>query len=125
MNASDLVASLSARGAKLTVAEDRLVVNAPRGVVTAEDRDALARCKAEVLALLDRPDVPPPPAIDWPTLFALRWGPGLTDPTPPIVIVRPNRERMMAAFRAAALNPDDYDLAEREAIQSEGSTHNP
>ena len=50
----------------------------------------------------------------WSELAALRWGPAVGDPTPGIVIDRPDRGRMMAALRAAADDPE-----ERQAIQSE------
>jgi hypothetical protein len=68
------------------------------------------------------PAAPPPaeaaPPSAWPALSALRWGPGLSDPTPGIVIDKPNRDRMLAALHAADHN-DSYALAEREAIRYE------
>ena len=66
--------------------------------------------------LLSGDDAPPP--LTWEEPSTWRWGPGLDDPTPGIVIDRPDRSRMLAALRAA--DPcDPYAVAEREAIRSE------
>jgi hypothetical protein len=54
MNATALVATLWARGVVLTVHEDRLRVDAPAGVLSAEDHAALAAYKPELLVLLTR-----------------------------------------------------------------------
>lgn len=57
----------------------------------------------------------------WAELSAQRWGPGLTDPTPGIVIDRPNpgHRLTVAEWWEAAL--DDYAVAEREAIRIEAA----
>lgn len=47
-----------------------------------------------------------------------RSGPSMSDPSPGIVIVRPDPSRMLAALRNADPN-DPYAVAEREAIRSE------
>ncbi|MFI5459774.1 MAG: CHC2 zinc finger domain-containing protein [Isosphaerales bacterium] len=59
-----------------------------------------------------------PPLRSWEELAALRWGLAVGDPTPGIIIDRPDRGRMLAAFEAAALDP--YAIEERSAIQTEG-----
>src|SRR3954447_14452326 len=61
---------------------------------------------AAPLAELGAPPPSPPP--DWPALATQRWGPGLEDDTPGIVVDRPDRERMMAALETAELDPDAY-----------------
>jgi hypothetical protein len=55
-----------------------------------------------------------PPLFTWDELAALRWGPAKDDPTPGIVIDRPDRGRMLAALQSAADDPE-----ERAAIQGE------
>ena len=54
----------------------------------------------------------------WHELAALRWGPALNDPTPGIIIDRPDPEAMRAAL-AGADPRDSYPLAERQTIQTE------
>jgi hypothetical protein len=44
------------------------------------------------------------PLPPWEVLRDFRWGPGVSEPTPGIVIDRPNRDRMRAAV--ARMNPD-------------------
>jgi hypothetical protein len=54
----------------------------------------------------------------WRELAVLRWGPARDDPTPGIIIDRPDPEAMRAALASA--DPfDAYALAERQAIQQE------
>jgi hypothetical protein len=47
-----LLESLAHRGVRRSARDDRLVVDAPRGVLTAEDRAELGRHKREILAAL-------------------------------------------------------------------------
>jgi TubC N-terminal docking domain len=56
MNAAELIIELEARGVMIESAGDRLRVDAPKGVITPELREALAACKAEVLAILNTPE---------------------------------------------------------------------
>jgi hypothetical protein len=51
--------SLTRRGVRLSAASGRLDIDAPAGVLTAEDRVALAEHKAELVAILTAP-VPDP-----------------------------------------------------------------
>jgi len=53
MNAAELIIELEARGVLIESAGDRLRVDAPKGAITPELREALAACKAEVLAILN------------------------------------------------------------------------
>ena len=62
MTAAALLAALQTRGVRLAAVGDRLRVEAPRGVLTAADRAALAAHKAALLALL-RADADPWPAL--------------------------------------------------------------
>jgi hypothetical protein len=57
-----------------------------------------------------------PSLFSWEELAALHWGPAHDDPTPGIVIDRPDRGRMMADLRAA---DDPHAIVERLAIQAE------
>ncbi len=52
MTARALLADLAARDVRLSVAGDRLRVNAPRGVLTTELRRTLSEHKVELLSLL-------------------------------------------------------------------------
>ncbi|QIR37149.1 amino acid adenylation domain-containing protein [Tolypothrix sp. PCC 7910] len=52
MNIEQLVADLNKQGVKLWVDGEQLRVNAPKGVLTAETRDFLAKNKAELISLL-------------------------------------------------------------------------
>jgi len=56
MNAAELITELEASGVMIEAAGDRLRVDAPKGAVTLELREALAACKAEVLAILNAPE---------------------------------------------------------------------
>jgi pyochelin synthetase len=60
----ELLAELLARGASLEVRGHRLRVEAPRGVLTPEIRDALAECKSVLLVLLSQHRTPY--AFPWP-----------------------------------------------------------
>ncbi len=63
---ADVLASMAARGVRVTVAGDRLRVDAPPGVVTPELQQALRDNKAQIIALLRGADVdtPIPPRAD-------------------------------------------------------------
>lgn len=89
MTASSLMASLTGRGVILSADGGRLSVDAPAGVLTEDDRDALRRHKAAILAILDGappPDDPgpdpasmpwPPRPVElatWPTPYREAWG---------------------------------------------------
>jgi hypothetical protein len=52
MNASKLIEELRSRGVVVEASGDRLRVDAPKGVVTEELREALAEHKTEVMALI-------------------------------------------------------------------------
>jgi hypothetical protein len=66
MTGRALVADLRARDVRLTVAGDRVHVDAPRGVLTAADRAALRRHKAQVLRVLGAETARPTSAAgDW------------------------------------------------------------
>jgi hypothetical protein len=93
---SDLITILDARGVRLSA---RLVVDAPSGVLTLELREALAAHKPLLLQQVVREMV-------WAELSTWRWGPATGDPTPGIVIDKPDRSRMLAAPRASLDDPD-------------------
>jgi hypothetical protein len=59
-----------------------------------------------------------PPLFTWPELAAPRWGPSAADPSPGIVLDRPDRDRMQAALYAVG-HDDLYTVEERIAIQEE------
>ena len=59
--AYELLIELRSRGVLIEPAGDRLKVDAPKGAITTELRDALAACKSEVLAILIVDDV----EINW------------------------------------------------------------
>ncbi len=59
-----------------------------------------------------------PGLFTWDELAAQRWGPARDDPTPSIVVDRPDPGRLKAALEGADPH-DPYALAEREAIQNE------
>lgn len=52
MKAGELLVELRSRGVLLEPAGDRLKIDAPKGSITPELREALAECKSEVLAIL-------------------------------------------------------------------------
>jgi pyochelin synthetase len=68
MNLHLLIDSLAERGIKLSIEGDALIVDAPKGTLTSEVRDALTAQKAEIVALLhqhrDRQPINDLPAID-------------------------------------------------------------
>jgi hypothetical protein len=104
----DLAATLDDLGVRLSV---RLVVDAPRGVLSEEIKTALSAHKVLVLQRVVR-------ELVWAELSTCRWGPVAADPTPGIIIDRPDPARRVAAFEAADRH-DSYAVAEREAIQAE------
>jgi len=61
-----------------------------------------------------------PPLYVWDELMAWRWGSAVGDPTPGIVVDRPDRVRRLAALQHLLDHPDDETLQERLAIQAEG-----
>jgi hypothetical protein len=75
MSAAALIDRLAERGVRLLPRGDRLAVEAPRGVVTPADLDALRTCKAALLALLAPPAPPEPPPADLDPYLATwrRW----------------------------------------------------
>jgi hypothetical protein len=90
MTLHELLAALDAGGVSLSL---RLVVDAPRGVLTEELKAALLAHKPLLLARLGR-------TAEWEYLSTLHWGPALED-------------------QPEAGDPDPYALAERRAIQME------
>ncbi len=72
MTLPELVEALEAGGVKLSL---RLVVDAPRGVMTDQIKAALAAHKPTLLARLGRD-------AQWEYLAAQRWGPALNDSNP-------------------------------------------
>lgn len=65
---------------------------------------------------------PAPPLFTWQELAAHRWGPAVGDPTPGLSIGMnaPTPDVALLARIAAEAANDEYAIAEREAIQSEG-----
>jgi hypothetical protein len=94
MTLHDLLEALNARDVRLSL---RLVVDAPRGVLSEQFKAALIAHKPTLLARLGR-------EAQWESLAALRWGPANDTQTD-----------------AAENGPDPYAKAEREAIRSEPS----
>ena len=70
MNADLLLTDLLARGVRITAAGERLIVDAPKGVVTDELRQSIADHKLELLALLDGD---PRPARPCHSCHSTRW----------------------------------------------------
>src|SRR6185295_513069 len=62
MTANELIAQLQEKGVDLKSSGDRLVIDAPKGTITPEVRNALAEHKAELLVILSRPAAPVAPA---------------------------------------------------------------
>ncbi len=89
MTLPELSCRLDELGVLLSV---RLVVDAPRGVLTPEITDALKDHKPLLLVWLSR-------EAQWEALRHLRWGPAIDDPTPGIIAPAPaprtrDRERI-------------------------------
>lgn len=53
MNAAELLSTLRESGVSLETAGDRLIVDAPKGAVTPELKEALSTHKSEILAILN------------------------------------------------------------------------
>ncbi len=84
MTLPELMDALEARGVKLSL---RLVVDAPRGVMTDQIKTALAVHKPALLARLGR-------EAQWEQLAVQRWGPARDDPSPEVIGGRPDRSRL-------------------------------
>jgi hypothetical protein len=65
MTAFDFLLSLESRGVKLKPIRDKLMVDAPTGFLTDQDRAMLARYKADLLALLTTTSNPADLPLDW------------------------------------------------------------
>jgi hypothetical protein len=91
----DLISALDSQGVRLSA---RLVVDAPSGALTPELRDALAAHKALLLQWVVQ-------ELVWAKLSTWRWGPAKSDPTPGIVIDRPDPTRRCAALETATDDP--------------------
>jgi hypothetical protein len=76
MTMRELMHACEAMGVKLGV---RLVVDAPRGALGAEHREALQTHRIALLVHFARQE-------QWVELSTWRWGPAAGDPTPGIVI---------------------------------------
>ncbi len=64
MTAQDLLSQLREKGVVLKTSDgDRLVIDAPKGTITDELRDALKAHKSELLQILKSENAPKPPAI--------------------------------------------------------------
>lgn len=87
MNAGELLVELRSRGVLIEPAGDRLKVDAPKGAITKELREALAACKSEVLAILTLDD----DEIAWRVKVMLRQIPD-TGPIP-FLVARETSER--------------------------------
>jgi hypothetical protein len=61
MTASELLIELRSRGAIIEANGDRLRIDAPKGTVTTELRDALSQQKSEIILLLTSSDL----EVDW------------------------------------------------------------
>jgi hypothetical protein len=111
MTLTNLTSTLEARGVRLSL---RLVVDAPRGAITPELRDALTAHKPLLLHRLGR-------EAAWGVLSAQRWGQAQGDPEPGIDIdpgtPTPTAEALGRIMVQGAADP--YAAAEREAIQNE------
>ena len=87
MNVGELLMELRSRGVLLEPAGDRLKIDAPRGSITPELREALAACKSEVLAILTLDD----DEIAWRVKVML---PQIPDSGPiPFLVARQTEER--------------------------------
>jgi len=58
VNAQDLLTDLQSRGVQISAEGDRLRIKAPRGAVTPELRERLARNKPDIIAALSTPESP-------------------------------------------------------------------
>ena len=72
MNAAVLLQDLARRGVRLEPRGDRLHIEAPSGVLSDDDRDALMRWKQDLLTLLS-PDAFPAAALDYAETLRTAW----------------------------------------------------
>jgi hypothetical protein len=69
MNALALLQDLEVRGVVVTPRGGNLIVDAPAGTLTAEDRDLLHRLKPDLLAILEASRTPDSLPPDWHQLW--------------------------------------------------------
>jgi hypothetical protein len=101
MTARELLAYLRAKGVEVNASGDgRLVINAPKGIITEDIRGSLIAHKTEILEIVKKQDVFASPA-------AQERGPEQT-PTPPQTVAEvPALPRVAAEDHAAAASADD------------------
>ena len=100
MTLAELIPALDALGVGLSV---RLVVDAPRGALNQELRDALATYKTLLMQQVVR-------ELVWEELSTRRWGSARDDPEPGVIVDRPARGRTSTGSRAAELERSDPQL---------------
>src|SRR5687767_8738225 len=101
MSARELLVQLREKGVEVKANGDRLVIDAPRGAITPDLRDALSANKAELLQILTAPPIERT----------------LTRPEPPLVQAPMAPPEPVAVERAAPLR-----TREPEAISPERSS---
>ncbi len=104
MNATEWLDHLEGLGTRLSL---RLVVDAPRGVLDGQTREALAEHKPALMVSLAR-------RAEWGVLSCQRWGPAVGDPTPGI-----DRAASTGSPPPIVSGSDPYEAEERAAIQAE------
>src|SRR5262249_45663281 len=101
MTARELLAYLRAKGVDVNASGDgRLVINAPKGIITEDIRSSLIAHKAEILQIVKKQDVFASPIVQ-------ERGPEQTSTPPQTVAEVPALPRVAVEDHAAAASVDD------------------
>src|SRR6266849_6172249 len=87
MTARDLLAQLRERGVQLKASDaDRLIIDAPKGVITQDLRDALATYKPELLEILKQEQIAEPPVAVTPKVSQPEMQPAVASEAAAVVM---------------------------------------
>src|SRR5687768_13147006 len=102
MSARELLVQLREKGVDVKANGDRLVIDAPRGAITPDLRDALSANKAEILQILTAPPIertafkPPPATVQEP----------VASPEPPHEPAAVQREALRRSSELQPISPE-------------------
>src|SRR6185503_16207768 len=106
MSPRELLVELREKGVEVKANGDRLVIDAPKGAITPDLRDALAANKAALLEILAETPIEKPKPVSVPTPIekpAFPTQPPVSQPGPRRVFPAASREMQLTSAEAASV----------------------